>query len=240
MGADRRAGALARRSMPRARTRASPNLTEAPPGRARPSRSGSGPKAQVVVFVKEPRPGRVKTRLAREVGTVAAARWFRAQAMRVVRELGRDPRWELRLAVSPDAEGLGSRIWPAGVARQAQGRGDLGRRMARALREAPPGPVVVVGADIPALGRAQVARAFRLLGRADAVFGPAEDGGFWLVGLSRRGRVPAGLLAGARWSSPHSLADAERSLRGLRVLRADRLADVDKAADLDRLGLARP
>ncbi|WP_425283593.1 DUF2064 domain-containing protein [Methyloceanibacter stevinii] len=49
----------------------------------------------------------------------------------------------------------------------------------------PPGPVVLVGSDIPRISRAHIAEAFRLLGNADAVFGPAQDGGYWLVGFKR-------------------------------------------------------
>ncbi|MGM0586567.1 MAG: TIGR04282 family arsenosugar biosynthesis glycosyltransferase, partial [Pseudomonadota bacterium] len=162
------------------------------------------------------------------------------EARALVRRLARDPRWETRLAVSPDREGMESRVWPAGLARTPQGRGDLGARMARALRAAPPGPVVLIGADIPGVGPAQIARAFAALGRAEAVFGPAEDGGFWLAGLARRRGVPPGLFAGARWSTGHALADARATLGGRRVALIDRLGDVDEAADLDRLGLPRP
>ena len=110
-------------------------------------------RRQVVIFVKVPRPGRVKTRLARGVGAPEAARWFRAQSRALIRRLRADPRWEVRLAVSPDAEGLTTRALPGGAARQAQGGGDLGARMARALFAAPPGPVLVIGADIPGVVR---------------------------------------------------------------------------------------
>lgn len=193
-------------------------------------------RATVVLSLREPRPGRVKTRLGRGIGAVAAAWWFRHRAAATMRAL-RDPRWRLALAVAPDGAAR-SPVWPADLPRRAQGQGDLGARMARALRDAPPGPAVVVGGDIPGLRAAHVARALRALGGAEPVFGPTEDGGFWLVGLRRgRRRAPAGLLEGARWSSPHALADAVRSLRGARVAFADRLADVDEAADLS--GAAR-
>ena len=188
-------------------------------------------------MVKEPRPGRVKTRLARDVGTVAAARWFRHQALSLVRRL-RDPRWDLVLAVSPDAEGMASRAWPPDLPRIPQGRGDLGARMARILRGLPPGPVCIVGADIPGITRARVAEAFAALGRAPSVVGPAPDGGYWLIGL-RRARVPAGLLEGVRWSTRHARADTEVTLEGP-VAHAASLRDVDGIADLAALGMARP
>ena len=80
---------------------------------------------------------------------------------------------------------------------------------------------------------AHVARAFRALGRADAVFGPATDGGFWLAGLARGGpAAPRGLFRACRWSTAHALRDAEASAAPLRLVRVDTMRDVDHADDL--------
>jgi uncharacterized protein len=190
-------------------------------------------RRRLVVMLKEPRPGRVKTRLGRDIGLTAAAWWFRHQTAALLRRL-EDPRWQLVLAVAPDREGLESRVWPAHLPRVPQGRGDLGARMARLLRAGPPGPVCIVGGDIPGITPAHVWRAFRTLGDHDAVFGPAPDGGYWLVGLRRTGRIPPGLLRGVAWSTEQALAESIDSLGGLRVARVDTLADVDTAADLPR------
>lgn len=178
----------------------------------------------LVLFAKAPRFGTVKTRLATRVGPIEALRFHRAQLGRLTRTLGGDRRWATVLAVSPDdARGP----WTGGLPVVGQGRGDLGARMARCLAAAPgDGPVVLVGSDIPALRPAHVARAFALLRAHDAVFGPAEDGGFWLVGVSRRRPLPA-LFAGVRWSTPHALDDCLGGLGRARVALADRLADVD-------------
>lgn len=194
----------------------------------------------VVVFAKVPRLGAVKTRLARDVGAVAAWRFYREASFSLLHELSADRRWSLRLDVTPDA-GVAWRGWPRDVARRAQGPGDLGRRMRRALRAAGAGPVVLVGSDIPQLRRRHIVRAFAALARADVVFGPANDGGFWLVGV-RRPALASGLFADVRWSTPHALAD---SLAGLpaacRVELVDVLVDVDSAADLRLLApAARP
>lgn len=188
-------------------------------------------RATVVVMVKEPRPGRVKTRLAAGIGPGAAAWWFRHQTARLLRRL-RDPRWALVLAVSPDREGRASRVWPAELPRLPQGGGDLGQRMARLL--ARPGPVLVIGGDIPGITRAHLARALRALAASDAVFGPAPDGGYWLIGLGPR-PAPPGFLRGVRWSTPHALADSLATLTQRRVTLTDMLDDVDTKADLDRL-----
>ena len=181
----------------------------------------------LIVMVKEPRPGRVKTRLGRQIGHVAAAWWFRHQVGALLRHV-RDPRWDTWLAVSPDREGFLSRVWPADIVRVAQGKGDLGDRMARVMRMAP-GPVCVIGADIPGITRGRIWAAFRALGGSDAVFGPATDGGYWLVGVRR---VPVRIFDGVRWSTEHALVDSEASLRGMRIAHVDRLRDVDDLDDL--------
>ncbi|MBE9475978.1 MAG: glycosyltransferase, partial [Proteobacteria bacterium] len=156
---------------------------------------------QLFIMVKEPRAGRVKTRLGKGIGMTRAAWWFRHQTRRLLRVLGRDVRWQTVLAVSPDVEGLQSRIWPDHLPRWPQGRGDLGQRMAAIFRHAPSGPVVIIGADIPGITPALIAKAFRALGDHDAVFGPAYDGGYWLVGLKRgAGAVPVHLFENVRWS----------------------------------------
>ncbi|MDA7964550.1 TIGR04282 family arsenosugar biosynthesis glycosyltransferase [Ruegeria sp.] len=185
----------------------------------------------LVIMVKEPRPGRVKTRLGRDMGMVGAAWWFRHQTRTLIRRL-RDPRWQILLAVSPDREGMRSRIWPADLPRAAQGRGDLGDRMGRMLRDMPKGPVCLIGADIPGITRGHIADAFRVLGRAQVVFGPAPDGGYWLVGAQRYGALPAGLFNDVRWSTEHALADTLASAPGCRVAMLDQLRDVDTVADL--------
>lgn len=190
-------------------------------------------RRQLVVMVKEPRPGRVKTRLGADIGMVPAAWWFRHQVAGLLRRL-EDPRWQLILAVSPDREGRVSRVWPGHLPRVPQGRGDLGDRMGRLLRRLPPGPVCIVGGDIPGLDKGHVARAFDLLGGHDAVFGPAPDGGYWLVGMTRIAPPPATLFRGVRWSTSHALQDSIDSLPGLRVALADTLSDVDTASDLLR------
>ncbi|WP_170467856.1 TIGR04282 family arsenosugar biosynthesis glycosyltransferase [Ruegeria arenilitoris] len=185
----------------------------------------------LVIMVKEPRPGRVKTRLGRDIGMVGAAWWFRHQTRALIRRL-RDPRWQIVLAVAPDREGLTSRIWPADLPRAAQGRGDLGDRMGRMLRGMPPGPVCLIGADIPGITRGHIARAFSELGQAELVFGPAPDGGYWLVGAQRYGALPTSLFRDVRWSTETALADTLASVPGCRVALLDHLRDVDTVADL--------
>jgi rSAM/selenodomain-associated transferase 1 len=186
----------------------------------------------LIVMLKEPRAGRVKTRLGRDIGMVGAAWWFRHQVRRLLRRID-DPRWNVVLAVAPDHTGMISRVWPKHFPRIPQGSGTLGDRMERALRCAPSGPVCVIGGDIPDINAARVAEAFRALGRNDAVFGPAPDGGYWLIGLRRRRAIPPTIFNGVRWSSKHALADTKASLRDHTIAHVATLQDVDTVADLN-------
>jgi glycosyltransferase A (GT-A) superfamily protein (DUF2064 family) len=187
-------------------------------------------RAHVVLFVRAPSWGAGKRRLARDIGDAAALRFERAMLGLLMRRLGRDRRWHLRLAVTPDRARRRIRLWPRGGAIAAQGEGDLGRRMRRALAACPPGPAVLVGSDIPALAAHHIADAFRLLGHDDLVFGPAGDGGFWLVGARRSPRLPP-LFGPVRWSGPHALGDVLSNLPPrVSVGFAARLDDVDDGA----------
>lgn len=183
-------------------------------------------------MVKEPVAGRAKTRLARDVGVAPAVGFARTQAQALIARLAGDRRWVTYLAVAPDTA-LGSRAWPLRLARLPQGRGDLGRRMQHCFAASPPGPVIIVGADIPGVRAAMVARAFGALRDHDAVFGPAGDGGYWLIGLKRRPRLLRP-FADVRWSSEHALSDTLANLAGGRVAYGVTLADVDNGADLAR------
>jgi len=196
-------------------------------------------RQRLVLFVRAPQWGVGKRRLARDVGDAAALRFERAMLVRLVRRLGRDRRWQLRLAVTPDLARRRARLWPRGVPLTAQGAGDLGTRMRRALATCPPGPAVLVGSDIPALSADHIAAAFRLLGRHDIVFGPAADGGFWLVGARRSPRLPP-LFGPVRWSGPHALTDALKNLRGrVSIGFTACLEDVDAGLSYRRLAPRR-
>jgi uncharacterized protein len=197
------------------------------------SRSSRRLPARLIIMVKEPRLGRVKTRLALEIGAVEATRFYRTVTANLIRRLAGDPRWETVLGIAPDrAEGRG--IWPRWLARVPQGRGDIGERMHRLLAHSG-GPSVLIGSDIPGVRAAHIAEAFRLLAGRDAVFGPAADGGFWLIG-TKAGTALPGMFAGVEWSSPSTLTQTLRNFEDKRVGFAATLSDVDDAASLRRVG----
>jgi rSAM/selenodomain-associated transferase 1 len=187
----------------------------------------------LAVFLKAPRLGQVKTRLAAGIGALAALGFHRATAAALIRGVARDRRWRVSLWLSP-RNALRQRNVPhLGLPRFDQGSGDLGARMALVFRRLPPGPVVLVGTDVPALDAAVIADAFRRLDGSDAVLGPAGDGGYWLVGLRgpRRLRPP---FRQVRWSTKHALADTTAQLGRARVALLPPLDDIDTPADFQR------
>jgi rSAM/selenodomain-associated transferase 1 len=196
-------------------------------------------RRHLVLFVRAPQLGCGKRRLAQEIGDVATVRFERLMLGLLLRRLANDRRWRLRIAVTPDTACRQARHWRRGVEVTGQGRGDLGIRMRRALAACPPGPVVLVGGDIPQLAAGHIAAAFRLLGRHDLVFGPAEDGGFWLVGARRSPGLPP-LFEKVRWSGPYALGDTLARLpKRVTVGFVDRLADVDDGEAYRRLAPCR-
>jgi glycosyltransferase A (GT-A) superfamily protein (DUF2064 family) len=187
-------------------------------------------RRNLVIFARRPGYGVGKRRLAAQVGELPALRFQRRALAQLLRELCRDPRWKTWVAVTPDRPTK----WVGRPAAVSQGPGDLGERLTRLGRRLPRGPLVILGSDAPQVRRKDVAAAFRMLGRCEAVFGPAVDGGYWLVGLSERARMRPP-FANVRWSTAYALGDTLNNLQGRCVGFLRELEDVDDAGSLERL-----
>ncbi len=188
---------------------------------------------RLVVMVKRPIAGQVKTRLARDVGVAQSTSFYRHATASVIGRLARDTRWQTLLAVTPD-NAVGTAVFAGNVPRLPQGSGDLGQRMGRLMSALPPGPVVIVGSDCPAMSGRHIKAAFDKLGSHDAVIGPALDGGYWLIGLKRHPRRPH-IFDNVRWSSAYTRDDTTRNMAGMRIAMLELLSDVDTGADLKAL-----
>ena len=172
------------------------------------------------VVAKAPIMGRAKTRLAADIGPVHAKRLYRAMMGQVLRQV-RDPRWDTVLAVTPPH--LLGRVpdWDR-FAQIPQVSGSLTPRLAALF--ARKGPTLTIGTDCPQVTATDIALAFRALKSNRQVFGPASDGGFWLMGAN--GPLPRGFFDGVRWSHEKTLSDViDRTDGAYRLLRT--LTDVD-------------
>lgn len=187
----------------------------------------------VCVFAKPPLPDRAKTRLASALGSERAARLANAMFTDVWQSVSQYP------GVRPILATTEFRDFPVEISPNdiwLQGEGDLGVRLerilTRGLLEAP--AVIAVGADSPTLTSSHLIQALRALDANDAVIGPCQDGGFYLLGLRR---CPPGLFSDILWSSATTCEAVTQRLddRGLRVAQIETLFDIDVIDDLERL-----
>lgn len=188
----------------------------------------------LLVFARHPERGKVKTRLAEGIGEAAALGAYESM-LRSTLDLVRGQPRPATVWVAPATrlEAFRSR-WAQGLPCAAQPEGDLGGRLRHAFEAAWSGGasrVVAIGSDCPALARNHLEQAFEALSRTSAVLGPARDGGYYLIGLSKR--VP-GVFEEIPWSTPEALAKTLERLRtaGVRPELLETLNDVDVVEDL--------
>lgn len=190
----------------------------------------------VLLFAKAPRPGRVKTRLAAEVGDAAALTAYRAMGARVTHQVG--DRYQVTVWYDPPDALWDMRGWLGDLAYEAQRGRDLGARLAHAFRthfQRGDAPVIAIGADAPAVNADVIGAAEHALRDADVVLGPALDGGYYLIGLARD--MPD-VFADVPWGSATVMeVTLERCRRlGRAVGCLPPLRDVDTLADLRAFG----
>ncbi len=181
---------------------------------------------RAALFTRWPEPGKAKTRLIPALGADGAADLHRRLTERAVATvLAAGLALELRVTGAPVAK---FREWlGAGLSVVDQGEGDLGARLARAAQEV---PVLLIGSDIPDLTTGLLHGAVAALEGAPAVIGPAEDGGYWLLGLA----VPAPQLFDAiDWGTERVFAQTMARLPD-NTPQLAMLADLDRPEDLAR------
>lgn len=196
-------------------------------------------RTALIVMVKAPLPGQVKTRLAATIGDAAALAAYRAMAATVLAAADASG-LPLTIAFTP-TECLDAVTGLCGPGRryQPQAAGDLGARMdaalARALADGAEA-AVLVGSDLPLLSADRLLQAAQALRASRAVLGPAADGGYYLIGFTRDGYQPE-VFRDMAWSAPTVAALTLARLRAAAptVAVLPELPDCDTAADLARL-----
>ncbi len=207
---------------------------------ARPATPAAPTACHIAVFAKAPLPGLAKTRLAPALGPAGAAALAErllnhAVAQAVAAGLGPVTVWATPDATHPAFARLRALH---GVKLAVQGSGDLGARMAatfaHTLAADATTPLLLMGSDAPALTAARLRQAAAALRGSPAVFVPALDGGYALVGL--RAPVPS-LFSGMVWSTPQVMADTRARLAAAGVAHSElpAVADIDEPADLVHL-----
>lgn len=187
---------------------------------------------RIMVFLKAPRPGWVKTRIAASLDDDAAAAICRVLMDRTVAALAGFDRVQLRVDPDDAVKDVG-RWCRVGWEVCPQGPGDFGARLARGFREAFEAGsawVLAVGADCPGLEGEDLNQAMSALDHEDLVLGPAEDGGCWLIGM--RASHPS-VFEGVPWNSSQAfeVGCGRAQALGWKVRTLRRLAAVDTLAD---------
>jgi len=186
----------------------------------------------VCIFAKPPVAGLVKTRLARAIGDQPAAELAAAFLADTFKSVQRLP-WARTVVASTGA--LPETLVP-GVSVWSQGEGSLDERiervLCRALQETP--AAIAIGADSPGMPLELLDQAEQALSRGEPVLGPAEDGGFYLLGVRA---FPPGLLAGVPWSRSETCEQTVRRMTawGMSPTMLPGWFDVDEVDDLQRL-----
>ncbi|HVM49268.1 MAG TPA: TIGR04283 family arsenosugar biosynthesis glycosyltransferase [Candidatus Acidoferrum sp.] len=201
---------------------------------------------ELILFTRHPTPGQAKTRLIPALGAEGAAALHRrlvVRTLRTARQASRIVPADLEVRFEGGTEQAMSH-WLGSAARfLPQGTGDLGERMAGAFAEsfhAGSMATVIIGSDCPTLSSEVIAAAFHRLTETPVVLGPARDGGYYLIGLSRP--MPE-LFRGIPWGTDRVLADSLDVLQrwGCKPALLDPLEDIDRPEDLlawDRLAAA--
>lgn len=195
---------------------------------------------EILIFARTPEPGQVKTRLAADLGDDGALRTYLKLLVHTRESVARSG-FPARVHLAGDIPEHD--LWEeAGFRRFPQADGDLGERMSAAFAQAFADgvrSVVIVGTDCPGLRAEHLHLAMNALETHEAVVGPAEDGGYWLLGLSSPVRA---IFENKAWSGEHVLRDtlADFKALGMSVVRLETLRDVDTVADLDALAEEHP
>lgn len=192
----------------------------------------------LIVFAKAPLAGHAKTRLIPALGAQGAAALAERLMHAAIEHAVAAGIGPVELCVTPDAShpAFAVAVLRHGVALTEQGDGDLGDRMARAFdrvlrRHA---QALLIGTDAPRLDAAYLRGAAEALHGADAVFGPAADGGYTLVGLKK---ARPELFAGMHWSHDQVMAHTRLRLKQAKLHHVELavLHDVDRPPDLVHL-----
>ena len=200
------------------------------------------PREQLVIFTRYPEPGITKTRLIPVLGPEGAAAVQRQMTEHLLHNVSRLIRTR-PLTVEIRFAGGDARLMQNWLGSDflygAQGDGELDKRMTAALTaafDAGAKAAVIIGTDIPGITAEIIGWAFDALRQKDAVFGPAADGGYYLVGLRKGafGRALPTLFSGLPWGTNRVLAlSLERAAElTLSVALLDTLEDVDRPEDL--------
>lgn len=199
-------------------------------------------RAAILVFVKDPQAGQVKTRLAASIGDIAAASLYRAFVADVMETVTMCASYDCWICFSPPESEAAIRAWLGDDHRFIpQAGADLGLRMTRAFEQTFSqgyDRLILIGTDIPQIQPNTLNAAFSALTETEAVIGPATDGGYYLIGFRKTSFTPD-VFRNIAWGSDTVKDDTLGCLSaiGCGCFLLPSLRDIDDVEDLKALRL---
>jgi len=193
----------------------------------------------LIIFAKAPQMGIVKRRLAKDIGHVKATFWYKSQVDNLIKRLNRKLPWKKYLFITPkNSKRLFKCCAKGNWLIKYQSRGHLGERMADAMNRVGNGPCVLIGSDIPNVKYEYIRFAFKKLGKSKVIFGPSNDGGYWLIGVAGGQKLPK--MDDVRWSTQYALTDTIRCFNQPKQIGyVQTMNDIDNGDDFYRLNSRR-
>lgn len=196
----------------------------------------------LIVFVKYPEPGEVKTRIARELGAERAAEIYSQMAKRIIGKVWRPDAYRAVIYFDPPDREKDVRAWLGidDLSCEPQSPGTIGDRMSNAFERVfseGAEKAVLIGTDVPEIAGGTITGAFDLLEETEVVLGPTEDGGYYLIGLTR---PQPEIFLNIDWSTNLVLRQSIDRINGQALSRRllATLKDLDTANDLDSASAA--
>jgi len=194
-------------------------------------------KECLIVFTRYPEPGKTKTRMIPLLGSEGAAmlqRQMTEHTLAQVKQLQSQHPISVEVYFAGGNPQLMQSWLGSGIVYRSQGEGDLGCRMVSALQSAfnnGSSGVVIIGTDCPGVNVLVMEQAFEALSNYDLVLGPAQDGGYYLIGVRRL--IPE-LFSGISWGTSEVLQQTVEIAKqiDLAIAYLPTLADVDRPEDL--------
>ncbi len=198
----------------------------------------------ILLFIKYPVPGKVKTRLTPFLTNQQATDLYKNMAEQTLKTL-KDAKSNFTICYDPSTPLKLYREWLGEKLKFQPQRGcDLGTKMKNAFTDGFKrdfSRILLIGSDIPGVTPVLLKRAFKNLEKNDAVLGPAEDGGYYLIGFNKNKFLPE-VFESIPWSTSAVLKDTLRVLmkRDYKVRLAPKLTDIDRAEDIVKAGYKIP
>ena len=184
-------------------------------------------KINLIIFARRPEISVGKTRLKKRIGRILGANFYYYNLIQTIKRLNSDKRINITICATPDSS---IRSWPKNVfstiPRIAQGSGDIGTKMWKVLSDSS-SKKIIIGSDIPNITSKIIITAWKKLYSSQIVFGPSEDGGFWLIGLSQNHKIKK-LFNNVNWSRNDTLDQVVNNINSsVNVSYVDTLIDID-------------